>query len=71
MQFKIDVHKGVIQSAAVYGDFFATVDADTICAALKGCRYERSAVLDALRRSNIDGTVYRISAQEMAAAIVD
>jgi lipoate-protein ligase A len=71
MQFKIDVRKGVIQSAAVYGDFFATVDADTICSALAGCRYERSAVLDALRRSNIDGTVYRISAQEMAAAIVD
>ena len=66
MQFKIDVQKGVIKSAAVYGDFFSTLDAETICAALVGCRYERSAVLEALQAHGIDGAVYRISAREMA-----
>lgn len=71
MQFKIDVQKGIIQHAAVYGDFFSTLDAETICAALIGCRYDRGAVLEALRRHNIDGAVYRISAEEMAAAIAD
>ncbi len=71
MQFKIDVRKGVIQHAAVYGDFFATVDAESICAALTGCRYARAAVLRALRAHGIDGAVYRISAEEMAAVIAD
>ena len=71
MQFKIDVQKGVIKSAAVYGDFFSTLDAETICGALVGCRYERNAVLEALRVHGIDGAIYRISTQEMAATIVD
>lgn len=71
MQFKIDVRKGVIQSTAVYGDFFSTLDAETICAALTGCRYERSAVLEALMSHGIDGAVYRISAEEMTSVIAD
>ncbi|MBU5434267.1 lipoate--protein ligase [Pseudoflavonifractor sp. MSJ-37] len=71
IQFKLDIQKGVIREAAVYGDFFSTVDADTICAALIGCPYERSSVLTSLRANGIDGAVYRISAEEMAAAVVD
>ena len=71
MQFKIDVQKGIIRHAAVYGDFFSTLDAETICAALVGCRYERSAVLEALQAHGIDGAVYRISAREMASVIAD
>lgn len=71
IQFKIDVKKGLIQSAAVYGDFFSTLDAETICAAVVGCRYERSAVLDALYKNKIDGAVYNISAEEIASVIVD
>ncbi len=71
MQFKIDVQKGVIRSAAVYGDFFSTLDAETICGALTGCRYERGAVLKALQSHGVDGAVYRISAREMAQVIAD
>ena len=71
MQFRMDIQKGVIRSAAVNGDFFSTVDAETIGAALTGCRYERGAVLEALRAHGIDGAVYRITAEEMAAAIAD
>ena len=71
MQFKLDVRKGIIHEAWVYGDFFSTLDAETICAALAGCRYERSAVRDALESHGIEGAVYRISIDEMAEAIVD
>ncbi len=71
MQFKIDVQKGVIRGVSVYGDFFSTLGAQTIGAALVGCRYDRSAVLEALLAHHIDGAVYHISAQEMAAAIAD
>ena len=71
MQFRLDVQKGVIRSAAVYGDFFSTLDADTLCAALLGCPYERGAVLEALQSHGIDGAVYRISAKELASVVVD
>ena len=71
IQFKIDVRKGVIRSACVYGDFFSTLDAEAIGAALIGCRFERSAVLDALRAHGVDGAIYRISAEEMAGVIAD
>ena len=71
VQFKLDVQKGRIRDAAVYGDFFSTLDADTLCAALMGCPYERSAVLEALRSHGIDGAVYRISAEELASVVVD
>ena len=70
-QFKLDVQKGIIQDAAVYGDFFSTLDASAICKALIGCPYDRSAVLDALRSNGIDGAVYCISAEEMASVIAD
>ena len=31
IQFKIEVRKGIIRSASVYGDFFSTLDAEAIC----------------------------------------
>ena len=71
VQFKLDVQKGLIRDAAVYGDFFSTLDADTLCAALLGCPYERGAVLEALQSHGIDGAVYRISAKELASVVVD
>ena len=62
MQFKIDVRKGVIQSASVYGDFFSTLDAKTICDALVGCRYDRASVREALLAHNIEGRIFHLDA---------
>ena len=71
MEFKIDVRRGVIQSASVYGDFFSTLDAKTICDALIGSRYDRESVRAALLQHGIEGKVYRITVDEMAALIAD
>ena len=71
IRFKLDTQKGMIQDAAVYGDFFSTLDASAICAALIGCPYDRNAVLAALQSHGIDGAVYRISTEEMASVIAD
>ena len=71
MEFKIDVRKGVIQSASVYGDFFSTLDAKTICDALVGSRYDRKSVRAALLQHDIEGKIYRITVDEMAALIAD
>ena len=69
--FRLDVSKGVIKNASVFGDFFSTLDAETICSALIGCRYEKGDVLRALLSNGIDGAVYRISAEDMAKTIAD
>ena len=71
LTFRLDVQRGVIRSASVWGDFFSTLSAETIAGALTGCRYDRAAVLDALRKNGIDGAVYQISAADMAALIAD
>ena len=71
MEFKIDVRRGVIQSASVYGDFFSTLDAKTICDALIGSRYDRESVRAALLEHDIEGKIYRITVDEMAALIAD
>ena len=69
--FRLDVQRGVIRSASVWGDFFSTLSAEAITGALTGCRYDRAAVLDALQKNGIDGAVYQISAADMAALIAD
>ena len=71
MCFRLEVKGGQIRRAAVSGDFFSTLDAGEITGALIGCRYERSAVEQALLAHGVDGAVYRISARDMAALIAD
>ena len=71
MRFRLDVKRGVIQQAAVSGDFFASLDGGSFQNALAGCRYEREAVREALEKSGVNGAVYNISIDDMARAIVD
>ena len=71
LTFRMDVQKGIIRSASVWGDFFSTLSAEAITDALTGCRYDRAAILDALRKNGIDGAVYQINAADMAALIAD
>jgi len=71
MRFSLEVRKGVIRAAAVSGDFFATLDGETIAQAVTGCRYERTAVREALEQAGVGGAVYRVTPQEMAEAIAD
>ena len=71
MTFDIDVQKGRIADAAVHGDFFASVNADELIAAIKGAEYSREGVLRAIKASGIEQNIYRISAEEMADIIAD
>ncbi len=66
MQAKLEVVRGIIRDAAIYGDFFATVDPATLEKTLVHCRYEREAVLQAMQAGGLEGAIYGISVQEMA-----
>ena len=67
VRFDLEVKKGVIRGAAVSGDFFATLDGETIAKALTGCRYEQDAVREALDRTGV--AVYRVSNRDLAEVI--
>ena len=71
MRFRIDVRHNIIQSVAITGDFFSTMDSTELNAALVGCRYDRASVLEALKAKGLDNAVYRVTAEEMAAVIAD
>lgn len=71
MRFRIDVQHNVIREMAITGDFFSTLDPADLNAALVGCRYDRTAILETLKAHGLDHAVYRISAEEMAAVIAD
>ena len=71
IQFKLDVKGGLISSAAVFGDFFSTLSEKEITDAIIGCRYDRRSVRDRLIERGVDGKIYNISADEIAALIAD
>ena len=71
LEVQMDVKKGVIESAAVFGDFFGTERAERLAEALTGCRYERTDVLRRLREEELEGCLYGISLEEIAATVAD
>ena len=71
MVFKLEVLHGKIESASVFGDFFTTLDAGEISAALKGCAYDKKSVYEALTKHGIAGAIYKISAEDIAGMIAD
>ena len=71
IEFRLEIRKGEIAEAAVSGDFFAGERADSLAEALIGCRYEREAVKRRLEERGLDGAVYGITADDMAATIAE
>ncbi len=69
IEFNISVAKGVIKDISVSGDFFGTVESEDFANALKGCAYEKQAVLNALGK--MPGEVYKITNEEMAELITE
>jgi len=71
IDFRLEVRKGLIEGAAVNGDFFAGEKADGLAASLIGCRYDRQAVRERLLARGFEGVVYGISIDDMAATVAD
>ncbi len=71
LQFKLDVHKGIIKHANVYGDFFSTMSSEKICESLIGCKYEKTSIYDSLKENGIEGAIYNISIDEITEMLVN
>ncbi len=67
----LDVSEGVIRSAAINGDFLAVVPCDGLCAALRGVRFERSAVAQAIEGLDLRAMLGAITRDEFLSCIFD
>lgn len=61
IEFKLDVNAGIIEKCTIYGDFFGTVDIDSFCNVLIGCKYKRESIKEALERNNMENAFYNIN----------
>ena len=66
MQFSFEVKEGRIQEAAVSGDFFSTLDEKEIAKAFIGLYFDKDSLYEGLKSRNLEGKIYRISAEEIA-----
>ena len=71
LTLRLDVRKGLVCGASVWGDFFSTLSAQAIADAITGCRYDRADILASLQKNGVDGAIYQISAEDVAALAAD
>ena len=61
--------RGAISGLAFGGDFIGSLPAEGIAAALEGCRFERAAVLEALRGLDVGRHFDGTSPEQLAALL--
>lgn len=66
---RLDVKKGIIENAKIYGDFFGVGDVSDIEERLIGTRYERSSIDEAIKDLDISHYLGRISREDFLSLI--
>lgn len=70
VSFKLDIKNNVIETAKIYGDFFASVDAEKIENALAGVKYKKEDIISSLEKSGLDGKLFKITVPQLACAVL-
>ena len=70
LEFRLDIQKGRIRDAGVFGDFFGILEPDQIRQALIGCRYEKTEILQSLKKLDLENGLYKISLEEIIDCII-
>lgn len=65
IEFRLDVHKGIITDCKIFGDFFGIGDVEEIENRLKGIRYERNEIAKALEDVNIQHYFGNVTKEEI------
>ena len=68
---RISVGEGSIESLQIYGDFFARLDMDTLCAALTGLPLRREKIKAALDVAAPESCIHGVSNAELAELIAE
>nr|WP_295975449.1 lipoate--protein ligase [uncultured Bacillus sp.] len=64
IDIRLDIEKGIIQNAKIYGDFFGWGDVSDIEEKLKGVRYEKAALAECLQSVDIKHYFGQIEKQD-------
>lgn len=70
LEFRLDVRRGRIRDAGVFGNFFGTVEPEQLTRALIGCRYEREAIFQTLKDLELEKQLYKIKIEEILDCII-
>ena len=71
VDFKFDVKDGLIKDVRIYGDFFGLGDISDLEEALKGVKFERQALAQALETLDLNKYLGKITQEEIIAMIFD
>ncbi|QGH35696.1 lipoate--protein ligase [Gracilibacillus salitolerans] len=66
---RLDVHKGIIEQCTIYGDFFGVGDVKELEDKLKGVRYERQAIDEALSDLDVSHYLGKITKEDFLGLI--
>lgn len=69
VEVHLDVKKGTIENAKIFGDYFHTYDSTEIAEALIGCKHETKAIKERLSGYNINNYFNNISLDELIDAM--
>lgn len=70
MEFRLEVKKGRITDAGVFGDFFGSLEPEKIAQALIGCRYKKEDIGQAVEKLGLEETLYKIRIEEIIDCII-
>lgn len=70
VEFRLNLKRGKITDAGVFGDFFSSIEPAQLSGALIGCRYERKEIQEALEKAGLEEGLYKISLEEVVDCIV-
>ena len=65
LKINLNVAHGIIRECNIHGDFFGTLDMDTLCQALSGVNYDYEAIAAALAPFDIERELYKITREEL------
>lgn len=68
---RMEVKRGIIQSAALLGDFFGTLSDEALTQILRGCRCERGEVFARLRNAGVQESIYKVGIEDLADLIAE
>lgn len=70
MNVCLNIHKGKITEAGIYGDFFGSLDKSLLEEELVGCEYCRDTIRAVLKRLDVGNKLYEIETEELLHMIV-
>jgi lipoate-protein ligase A len=71
LQIHLTVRHGNIQDLVIFGDFLSLTPIDPLVAALKGCRYDRAAIENAICGIDLSSCLGTITKDELVSCILN